>query len=299
MHHPAGQLTGQARAPANADLGTAAAPVIGDTRCRTNQRVAVGWMRDGAMHFALDAQLGEDRHAVQRILEPRHDPVIIRLEQLVLGLPWAMVDPDGVRVFLLVDSDQAGFLFHPDVTGDKPVVPDHRKVVVILEFRHRVGDEIMVGHRGHGKLQAAPLANLPRIGATGIDHMLAQNVAFLGLDQPFAARLLRDVGGPAAADDPRAPGPCPGSKRLGDAGRVGMAVFRRVERALHAFQIVERMMAADFLRPDKLDRKAEGTADTHRVAQPVHLVISIGQTERPASMPGDRYARLFLETAGI
>ena len=299
MNHPAGQLAGQARAPADADLGAAAAPVIGDARRRTDQRVAVWRMRDRAMHLALDAQLGEDRHAVQRILEPRHDPVVIRLEQLVLGLPRAVVDPDGVRVFLLVDSDQAGFLFHPDVAGDELVVPDHRKIVVILEFRHRVSDEIMVGHRGHGKLQAAPLAHLPRIGAAGIDHMLAKDVAFFGLDQPFAARLLGDVGGPAAADDPRALGPCSGSKRLGDAGRVGMAVFRRVERALHAFQIVERVVAADFLRPDELDRKAEGAADTHRVAQPVDLVIGIGKAERPAAVPGDGHARFLFETAGV
>ena len=106
----------------------------------------------------------------------------------------------------------------------------------------------------------------PRHGAAGIDHMLAKKVAFFGLDQPFAARLLRDVGGPAAVDDPCTLGPCSGSKRLGDAGRVGMAVFRRVERGLHAFQILERVVAADFLRPDEFDRKAEGAADTNRVA---------------------------------
>ena len=76
----------------------------------------------------------------------------------------------------------------------------------------------------------------------------------------------RLVGGRGAVDDPGSLGRCWGSKRLGDAGRVGMAVFRRVERGLHAFQILERVVAADSLRPDEFDRKAEGAADTNRVA---------------------------------
>ena len=42
------------------------------------------------------------------------------------------------------------------------------------EFGHGVGDEVVVGHRGHGQLQAGPLAHLAGIGAAGIDHMLAE-----------------------------------------------------------------------------------------------------------------------------
>jgi hypothetical protein len=65
MHHPARQFAGQAGAPADADLRAAAAPVVAHARRRADQRVAIGRVADRAMHVALDAQLGKDRHAVQ------------------------------------------------------------------------------------------------------------------------------------------------------------------------------------------------------------------------------------------
>jgi hypothetical protein len=48
---------------------------------------------------------------------------------------------------------------------------------------------------------------------------------------PFARRQLLDVGGAAAADDPRAQLPRAGGHRHGHAGRVDMAVIGRVQRA--------------------------------------------------------------------
>ena len=143
--------------------------------------------------------------------------VVIGFEQLVLGLPRAVVFPDGVRVFLLVDADQPGFLFHPDIAGHQPVVADHRQVVIIAEFRHRIRDEIMMRHGRHRKLKAAPFTHLAGIGAAGIDHMLASDRATFCFDKPFAVRLPGDVGGAAAPDDLHALRAGAGGKRLRDA----------------------------------------------------------------------------------
>ena len=154
MHHPAGQFAGQPRPPADADLRPAAAPVIAHARRGADQRVAIWGMRNRAMHFAGDAKFGKDRHPVQAFLQPWHDPVVIGVEQPVFIVPRAMIVPDTVRVFLLVNPDQPALLLHPDIAADLAVVADHRQFALQpFEFRHRFGDEIMVRHRGHRQLQ--------------------------------------------------------------------------------------------------------------------------------------------------
>ena len=50
---------------------------------------------------------------------------------------------------------------------------------------------------------------------------------------------------------------------------------------------------------DQFDVEAQRPAHRKRVAQPVHLILSIGQTERAASVPCDGLPRLGLQRAGI
>ena len=126
VHHPAGQLTGQARPPANADLGAAATPVVARFGDRADQGVAIWRMGNGSVHILLDAKFGKDGHAIQRVLQPGHHPVVVRLEQVVLGLPGAVVIPNHVRLGLLIDANQAAFLFHADVTRHPFVIADDR-----------------------------------------------------------------------------------------------------------------------------------------------------------------------------
>ena len=87
MDHPAGELAGQARPPADADLRPATAPVVLHPGSGPHQRVAVGRMGDGAMDLALDAEFGKNRHALHGGFEPGHDAVVVGIEQLVLRLP--------------------------------------------------------------------------------------------------------------------------------------------------------------------------------------------------------------------
>ena len=116
MDNPPRQLTAQPRTPANADLGAAATPVVSDPRCRPDQWITIGRMRDGTMHFPLDPQFGEDRHSVHGVFEPGHNAVIVSFEQFIFCFPWAVIFPDRVWVFLLINPDQPRFLFHADIT---------------------------------------------------------------------------------------------------------------------------------------------------------------------------------------
>ncbi len=280
MHHPAGQFTGQAGPPANADLGAAAAPVVSDTWRRSDQRIAVGRMRDRTMHFALDAKVGKDRHASKCIFQIWHDAIIICFKQFVLGFPRAMIFPDRVGIFLLIDTDQTGLLFHANVAGYQPVIADHRQFPFqFQEFRHRVGNQVMVGHGSHRQLQPRPFTHLPGIGAACIDDMLTNDVALFRGDFPFTGRQLPYAGCAAVADDfcPKPAGTC--RHGLGDSGRVDMAIVWGVQRTNDPVEVVERMQFRNPGRTDQFNIEAKRAPHRECLAQPVHLVFGIGQPE--------------------
>jgi len=153
MNHPFRKFPRQARSPANADLCATATPVILNTRCRANKRVAIRWMRNGAMHFTFNAKLSKYRHSVQGIFEPWHDAVIICFKKLVFSFPRAMVFPNCVRIFFLINPDKAGFLLHSDIARDKLVITNDRQFFVqVFEFWHCICDKIMMCHAGHWQL---------------------------------------------------------------------------------------------------------------------------------------------------
>ncbi len=136
-----------------------------------------------------------------------------------------MVVPDGVRVFLFVDPDQALFLFHPDIARDLFVIADDGQFgVEILKLRHLVGDEVMMGHRRHRQLQPGPLAHLARIGSACVDNVFTSDGALFRLHQPFAAGCLRDVRRAALADDLHTLGPRSCGHRHRHVGRVDVAI---------------------------------------------------------------------------
>ena len=257
-------------------------------------------MADRAVDFAGDPKLGQDRHPVHRVFEPGHDAVIVRLKEFVLSLPRALVFPHRVRIGLFVDADQALLLLHADIAGHQPVIAHDRQFLVEgPELRHRVGDEVVVRHRGRRKVVSGPERDLPRIGAAGVDNMFAGDVALLGLHQPFAALGLRHVRRPAAADHLHAQLPRPLGERKGRARRVDVTVIGRVQRRLHPVEVVERVQLADALGPHDLHRKAKTLADRYRLVKPVEFVIGIGQPQRAAAMPGDRLPGLGLKHPGI
>ena len=150
-----------------------------------------------------------------------------------------------------------------------------------------------------GRVRPRPLPHLPGVGAAGVDHVLAGDVALLGEDLPLAAVELLDVRCPAAADDARAQLPRPGRQRLGNAAGVDVAIVGGVQRADHAFEVVEGVEFGDPVRADQLDVEAQRAPDRQRMAQPVHLVLAVRQPERATAVPRDRLPGLGLQRPGI
>ena len=107
-----------------------------------------------------------------------------------------MVVPDGIGVFLFVNTDQPAFLFHADVARHLFIVADNGEFgVQRLKLGHGFSDEVMVGHGGHGQLKARPFAHLTRIRSARVDHMFAGDGALFGFHLPFTCCQLSDVGG--------------------------------------------------------------------------------------------------------
>ena len=205
VHHPLREVPARSRPPCDADLGPAAAPVVGEPGSGAEQHVAVGRVGDGAVDGALDPELGQNRHPFHGVLEPRHDAVVVGGEQLALRLPRRPVQPDGVGVRLLVDADESRFLLHADVAGDLGVVAHHRELAgEVDELRHRLGDEVVVGHAGDGQVQPRPLSDLACVRASGVHDVLANVLALLGDHPPLAVRLRPDAGDAVVAHDRRA-----------------------------------------------------------------------------------------------
>ena len=148
-------------------------------------------------------------------------------------------------------------------------------------------------------MQARPFSHLARIGATSVDHMLANDCALFGFNHPFARIILGDVRGAAMAKDLHAFLTRTSGHRHGHVRRVHMAIVWGVKRAQNAIQIIKRVLFCDEVRPDQLDIETQRTADGQGVAQPVHLILGVGQPERAAAMPGDRLPCLFLKRLGI
>jgi hypothetical protein len=78
-----------------------------------------------------------------------------------------------------------------------------------------------------------------------------------------------------------------------------MAIIGGVQRAQNAIEIVERVQLRHPLGADKLDVEAQRASHRQRVPQPVHLILGIGQPERPAAMPRHGLPGLGLQRAGI
>ncbi len=138
--------------------------------------------------------------------------------------------------------------------GDKqrPGIAHHRQFRLVRDqLRHRLGDDVVMQHVGDRYAVAGPGANHVAIGAAGVHHMLAADLALIGDHQPFAGVEPADIRDPRAAVNLGAERARTRGHRHGDIGGRHVAVSHGQERRLHALEIEERMMA-ESLRADDM-----------------------------------------------
>ncbi len=111
LDDPFGKLPAGAARRSDAEGMALAQPEVVEIPGRTDDRVAVGRVGDGAVVHFLDADLGERRHAIHRRLDVRHQPVDILLEQLVLGARVGAVHVAAGRTFFVRAEYESAILF--------------------------------------------------------------------------------------------------------------------------------------------------------------------------------------------
>ena len=243
MHHPLRQESADAGALADAQRRPAMHPIVAGTGRGTGQRRAVRCVRDCARDNTLDARLREQREALPRPFQMRHNAVQLRRDQLAIEIPGGWTIPTFVRASGLVRSDKDAVALFAEI-GMRPGIPHHRQLRLVRDqLRYRFSDKVVMQHVGDRRAVAGPGSNLVAIGATGVHDMLAMQLALIGGHQPFAAVEPADVHHARAAADLGAKHACTGGHRHSGISGRDVAVGHGQEGRLHAFDIKERMMA--------------------------------------------------------
>ena len=195
LHDPLGKLPAGAARRGHAEGMPFVQPEILQAPGRADDRRAVGRIGDGAVIDLLDADLAEGRHARDRRLDMRHQPLQVLLEELVFGVLRRPVDIADRRALLVRAEQQPARLLAHVPGGIAFAQHAHLRQpfgMALLNCRMRLGDDVLVLDRDHRHVEPDHRAGLPREVAARRDDVLAGDVALVGLHQPFAGRRLLD-----------------------------------------------------------------------------------------------------------
>ena len=295
VHHPLGQVLARAGPLGDADAGAAAHPVIPQARRRAEQEVAVRQVGDRPIDHALDARRLEAGDSVHGVLEAGRDPVQVGRQELHVEAPVDAVQAPGLGVLHLVGPDQDALLFLAVVAGGDRVADHWRLPVEGLDLREVLGHQVLVAHVDHRHAEPDPGRDLVGEGTGGVHHVLADDGALLGDDFPLARGALLGIQHPIAERD-RGPAHARAlGHGVGGAGRVGVAVVRRVGAGNDALGIEQRMELPDFIGPDQMYLDVQVLQLALDVLEPVHLVRTGCQADGAAAVPAGRLSGLLFQ----
>ena len=212
---------------------------------RADVGVAVRRVGDRAVDHALDAALGQDRHAGAGVLDVALQPAEIVGPELVGEVGRDAVLPLGAALPFVGAEDEALALL-AQIVGDVGVAQQRQPVLAALDQgRDVLGDQVLVLHRDDRQVPADQRHDLARPVAGGVDHDLgADRLALVGADQPLAGAAAGEAGDAGEALDPAAGLAGEARIGLGQLRRVDVAVERVPERALEVVRLQERVELA-------------------------------------------------------
>jgi hypothetical protein len=154
-------------------------------------------------------------------------------------------------------------------------------LLLALERRDVLGDQVLVLHGQHRELQPHHAPDLARPQAAGVHDMLGVHVALLGDDVPgaVAARLqIRDSGVPHDLGATKLRGFGIG---LRHAIGIDVPLDRIEQRADEVLLVHQRKQSRRLIHRDDLELHAEVAAARLRHLQPVHALAGAGQHDAP------------------
>ena len=295
---PLGELPAGAAGRGDAEAVALVQPEVAKAPGRADDRAAVRRIRNRTVVNPLHPDLAERRHPVDRSLDMRRQALEVVCEQLVFGIFARAVRVAAGRSLLVRPEQQAARLLaqvpgavalaqHPHL-GQAPLVTRN-------DLRMRLGHDILVLDRHHRHVEADHGAGPAREIAGGADHMLGQDVTLVGPDQPLAGGLLADAGDPGLAVDLGAALARSFGQRLGDVGRLDVAILRMADRADDAVDVAERPDLLDLPGRQELDLNADRRGHARVLVILVHAVPVEGETDVRDLGEADVLAGLRLE----
>ena len=223
----------------------------------------------------LDSDFAKGRNPRHRRHDIGFEPFKRVGEQFIFGVRGRSVDIAG-RCPDLIRPEQQPARFLPQVIGGIGLAQHAHfgqpKALALHDRRMLFGDDILMFDRDHRDIEPNHRPGLAgKIAGAGND-MLAGNVALIGGHQPFAIRLLADPGHHRVPVNRRPALPRPLGQRLGQIGRLDIAIVRMLDRPQHTVGVAQRPDRLDLIRGEEIHVDANRPRDTGIIMIFVHPV---------------------------
>ena len=298
LDDPFGKLPAGAAGGGDAEAVAFAQPEVRHIPCRTDDRVAVRGVGDGAVIDLLHTGLAKGGHAVHGGFDMRLQTLKVLLEQLIFGIGTRAVDIACRGTSLVRAEDQATrLLAHvPAAVGiAKDAHFRQPGCLTRLDVVMRLGDDVLMLDRDDRNVQPDHAACLAREVAGGADHMLACDLALVGGDFPLAGGGAGDTCHRGVAVDFGAAVARAARQRLGQVGRLDIAVTRMADGADQPFGVAERPDVLHLVRGEEVHINADGARDTGILPVFVHPVLGLGEADVGDIAEADIHAGFFLK----
>ena len=277
MDDPLGnRLAGTARLD-DAEREAAAVVEPGQARCRAEQGVAVGRIRDGSVDDRLDAHRAEDGHPSAGRLDVFLKPLERIVEELVRKMLRNTIEPMGGCVPFIGSEEQA-VAFLPQVVADIRIAHQRQSCRAALDQLGDVlRDQVLVRHRHDRQVRAHHRRDLRAAIAGRVDHPLRADRSLVGMDQPLARRRPLDRRYAGVPIDLRAVVAGTLGERLGHLRGIDVAVVGIVQAGLETVRNHERVMVLQLRRAEKFEVHALGAGLRDNVLEFVDAVARMRQ----------------------
>ena len=150
-------------------------------------------------------------------------------------------------------------------------------------------------HVADRQIRPDHLRHLPRKAPRGVHHDFTGDLALLGIDLPLPRGQAVDIHHPVVAHNfdahvGRAPG-----HRIGQAGRVGMAVVHRPGTGNHAVDVIKRIELFNFGGVDDLHAEANVIRDALHGVKPIEISLLARNANTARGVPAHILTGLFFE----
>ncbi len=169
--------------------------------------------------------------------------------------------------------------------------------LALLDQRMRLGDDVLVLDRDHRNIETHHGAGLAREVAGAGDHVFAGDVALVGRHPPFAIHRLRDAGDRGVAIDLGAARARTLGQRLGQVGRLDIAVVGMLDGADDAVGFAQRPDFLQLCGRQLVDLDADGLGHAGVIHELVPAVRGAGEADVGAFLEAHMLAGLGFELA--